>query len=158
MIKWIQQSAQKQDKKCGSHSSIFHSVYPVKRKKNNPKVMRNHHLGSLRNFPFSTAVMIISDSPGVTIHPAQPVSPACAQMNPVNTRSCQRQGDLGHLPGCLSPNPQQPCSIHPPTTVGLFGGFRDFFLQKFCLEEWEQDEGHILNRKRSVGRHLYLHC
>lgn len=129
-----------------------------KEKKKKKKVMRNHHLGSLRNFPFSTAVRNTSDSPGATIHPAQPASPACAPMNPMNTRSCWRRGRAGPSPGCLPPSPSSPAApTRPPVEVCL-GFFVDFFLQKFCLEEWEQGEGRILDRKRSVGRHLYQHC
>lgn len=112
--------------------------------------MRNHHLGSLRNFPFSTAVMNISDCPGVTIHPAQPASPACAQINPVNMRSCWGRGHLGHLPGCLSPIPQQ----HPPTTGGLFGGFLGISsFKNFVLKNGSKEKG-----ASQTGRHLYLHC
>lgn len=97
--------------------------------------MRNHHLRSLRNFPFRSAVMNTSDPPGTT---AQPASPACAQSNPVNTGSCQRPG----------PSPAAP--THPPLGVCL-GFCRDFFLQNFCLEEREQGEGRILDRGLAGG-------
>lgn len=45
MIKWIQQSAQKQDKKCGLHSSISRSVYPVKRKEKKKRLWEIITLG-----------------------------------------------------------------------------------------------------------------
>lgn len=90
--------------------------------------MRNHHLGSLRNFPFSSAVMNTSDPPGTTAHPAQlPVLPVPKAI--LWTQGAAR--GLGH--------PQQHPPIHLWGFVGGFAGISSF--KTFVLKNGSKVKG-----------------
>lgn len=147
VIKWIQQSAQKQDKKCGLHSSLFHSVYPVKRKKQPQRlweIITSGHSGisHLAQLWWTSQTVLVSQF----IQPSLPVLPVPKLI--LWTWGAAEAGDTWAISQAACP--PSPSSTHPPLGVCL-GFFRDFFLQKFCLEEWEQGEGRISNRKVSVS-------
>lgn len=96
--------------------------------------MGKHHLRSLTNFPFNTALINISDSPGVMTNPAKPASHACTQINPMSTRTmrCQSHGESWASPpgAACPPQPRRQTLLCPPTPRV---GFCLFFCRGFLV-------------------------